>query len=219
MLFLTFILPINEINLYFWPMKLNIVLTFLTFISFNLCLFSQAGINVQYLNTSGEYSLNNKRSHGISLGIDYKSLIYKTSFTIEPGISYSRNFFPTEETYLDYLSLDFPIQLYPVNLTEDCKCPTFKKKTFDFFEHLFLEVTPSAYANVSPYQGYDAFAIKKLFLGFGIGLDIPLNNAYILTPVVRYQPLSWNWSDSSEADNKPLNERIFSLGLDFRYLW
>lgn len=196
----------------------TVLLSFIFLLALNTS-YSQAGLKLAYHNEQSDNPLFIDHPHLLSVGIDYRIRILNDYLTIQPAISYLSGLNKVKNHIPGNIGISAPINFYPFFISSDCDCPELKKKKENIFKNLYLSFVPTYYLNLSEYKGLEAFEIQKIFLGLGLGIDIPVARHILLSPGVTYQ--FWNYLSDLELELEGANEtsRIFNAEIRIGYYW
>lgn len=174
---------------------------------------------------------------GITAGIDYWFRLRNVRVEFKPGLAYTRlkaedqpTLFQSAET--EWWHLVISGRVYPLSFYDDCKCPTFSKRSGFFKDGFFLSVTPQLIRSESTTQlaqpefrqiDHSEFS---LLIDVGAGLDIGLSDQFTLTPEVRlrYSPntvIYSQWGGMNVTEDTPISGRVTGLfaSIGITYLW
>jgi hypothetical protein len=182
-------------------MRLNLV--------FALCLcslvcFAQVGIKAGYGQSNFDmwleaYSIAaNTKDKKIFNGSQFVALDYwfrlpKRRVEFLPQIGISR-YTSTPNSEFDFRGISFDaafnVNVYFLDLEEDCDCPTFSKQGGLVKKGLFLNVAPLMKS--FSFTGENVFTEAKINkvvpgLKFGLGLDIGVNDIITISPLIGYE--------------------------------
>lgn len=174
---------------------------------------------------------------GVTAGIDYWFRLRNVRVEFKPGLAYTRlkaedqpALFQSAEAEWWHLVLSG--RVYPLSFYDDCKCPTFSKRSGFFKDGFFLSVTPQLIRSETTTQlaqpEFHQIDHSELFLliDVGAGLDIGLSDRFTLTPEVRlrYAPNTAVYSQRGGMDiteHTPISGRVTGLfaSIGITYLW
>ncbi|MEO1514870.1 MAG: hypothetical protein AAFV95_07650 [Bacteroidota bacterium] len=177
--------------------------------------------------------------NGYKLGLDYWFKLKKKRIEFTPEITLASFSQSSSQGSIDrelqarFIGFHFNTSVYPMDLGNDCNCPTFKKDGSIIEKGFFIQVSPGLDVFRGRYtdsvQDADIDAEDTVFnLGLGVGLDIGLLPIVTLTPFASYRYyFETNWeglgSQLSTTDPSPNdiadnpNQFYIGLKLGFRF--
>jgi hypothetical protein len=144
------------------------------------------------------------------LGLDYWFRLPRRRIEFLPQIGYSRYTSPSSNLFnFKGSSIDaaFNVQIYFMDLAEDCDCPTFSKQGGLVKKGLFFTVAPLA--KFFTFQGSNETvnaSIKEFAPGLkiGMGLDIGITDMITITPMIAHERTTMVTWDNFSSIIKPI---------------
>jgi hypothetical protein len=191
---------------------LTIALCFL----FTSNLAGQFGLRTKYnvnnfgvLNEANLTSSDNILSSGFEIGIDYWFRLKDKRIEFYPEFSYNRatdQLTDSNSSPMKYDAFNFNLNtnIYFLDLSGDCDCPTFSKEgnTIDKGLHFILSPGLNYYEFIGGINTADtSFGWN---IGVGIGMDLGINDLLTVTPfsIFRYHP-GYQW-EATQSLNPPI---------------
>lgn len=192
---------------------------------------AQIGIRASYGSTdfpeweSFAFGGNNKSnesflSPGMSIGVDYWFRLKKKRIEFMPELGYTL-FSPSAVNNIDYnlssVNAFFNIHVYPLDLSEDCNCPTFSKQGNTIKKGFFIHAAPMIKYFIQEANGLSKVNSTAIVPGFraGAGLDIGINDWVTITPMISYEVTSLiKWMDLRYVTIDPLIDPVEILDID-----
>lgn len=175
-------------------MRLLILLIMFNF-SNNL-LNGQFGISAEYLS----FPLENFEKeigtdfydHAFGAQFNYWKRLKNYRVEFSPAIGYftaaKANLEPSGTISMSAYQAKIRTNIYPLDIKNDCDCPTFSKQSGWFQKSIFLQIAPGYSFHQS--KTVRTKTIKDQFhvlnLGLGFGFDIGLSDMITITPYVNY---------------------------------
>ena len=149
--------------------------------------------------------------NGYSVGVDYWFRLKKRRIEFMPEVGYAQ-FSPSSVDGVDYklasINAIFNVHIYPLDLAEDCNCPTFSKQGNTIKKGFFVHAAPVFRYYLQNAKGISEITSKSAAVGFraGLGIDIGLSNFLTLSPMVAYEyTSSANWKKLAAAKDTPID--------------
>lgn len=156
---------------------------------------------------------------GLNFGIDYWFRLKKRRIEFMPEVGYTQFTSSTVDGIkysLSGINTYFNIHVYPLDLAEDCDCPTFSKQGNTIKKGFFVHVAPLFRYYLQEAAGAKTLSGNTAGFGFraGAGIDIGISDFFTLTPMVAYESVaSAAWKDLGTFDVLPSsNPDISSSG-------
>lgn len=149
-----------------------------------------------------------------TVGVDYWFRWKKRRVEFMPELGFSSGSYTANglDHTLTGINARLNVHIYPMDLAEDCDCPTFSKDGGLIKKGFFFHVGPGvSYLTVSENDNTES-AITPM-ARIGAGLDIGLNEFVTITPLVGYNLL---WSSGLENDVISTPESFSKLQLGLR---
>ncbi|MBK8699142.1 MAG: hypothetical protein IPN29_06215 [Saprospiraceae bacterium] len=132
-------------------------------------------------------------NRNMHFGVDYWFRLKKRRIEFLPELSYTR-FSSSTVTDINYAlssaNFYFNVQVYLLDLQEDCDCPTFSKQGPTLNKGFFVHIAPSVRYFMQKAES-TALSLTGNTLGFGIrggiGLDIGLSDFITITPMLNVE--------------------------------
>lgn len=188
----------------------------------NGCLFAQIGIRGGYgtshFDTWQGYAysrIDSKNAsflqNGWNVGVDYWFRLKSRRIEFMPEIGFSQ-FAPSNVDGVDYtlssVNAIFNVHVYPLDLAEDCNCPTFSKQGNTIKKGFFIHVSPLLRYYLQNAKGIQEISSSTLVGGVraGLGIDVGLSDFLTLSPMVAYEyTASANWKNLVAAKEQPID--------------
>jgi hypothetical protein len=116
--------------------------------------------------------------------------------------SYGKTILSSNSYKANSLDAAFNVQVYLLDLAEDCDCPTFSKQGNTIKKGFFISVAPLVkYFDLKA----NNFANNSMAFGLkaGAGLDIGINEIITITPMLSYERTSMPSWDQMTKINEP----------------
>ena len=214
-------------------MRISYSIVFL-FISINA--FSQFGIRAKY-NSNNFTDLNRMVSplgnndlltSSLELGVDYWLRLKNKRIEFYPEVSYERKKDNTPLiglTQINYSAINFQLNtnLYLLDFTGDCDCPTFSKQSQFFSKGFHVIASPGV--KYYSFKGDDETSSDSGItwsIALGAGIDIGVNDLLTITPFIMYRiSPSLKWGVVSDLVTDPMAENFnldqFQVGIRFGF--
>ncbi len=158
--------------------------------NYNLNSFSKSSSDLKPF-----FKEDNLLKNGFEIGVDYWFRLKKRRIEFMPEIYFSQDHSGIDGDFITDISLtrfgfDFNTHIYPLDLEEDCDCPTFSKQGPSFIKGFFFHFAPGV--------SYDQMSMKStagdvnendginLKLGAGFGLDIGISDFFTISPMYTF---------------------------------
>lgn len=156
---------------------------------------------------------------GMNFGVDYWFRLKKRRIEFMPELGYTQ-FSTTTVDGIKYslssINTYFNVHIYPLDLAEDCDCPTFSKQGNTIKKGFFIHAAPLLRYQLQEAAGSKTLSGNAFAFGFraGAGIDIGLSDFLTLTPMVAYESTAQSkWKDLATFDiNPPSDPDISSSG-------
>ena len=141
-----------------------------------------------YYPVQNEVRLSPLNENGIKASANYWFRLKNIRLEFLPELAFT--YYPVKPVQRDInefsvtqLSLLFPINIYPLDLVSDCKCPTFSKQNTFVRKGFFIQIVPGYHRTSSQIQSSGKFFYS---LGAGLGIDLGLSDLVTLSPILSY---------------------------------
>lgn len=182
----------------------------LFFLLFTLTSFAQVGLNGRYVlndadtwfipNVDGQTQLDLLET-GYAVGIDYWFRLENVRVEFLPELNYAQFTNTLErqniDTEVNMYSLLFNTNIYFLDMSGDCTCPTFYQEGPTLQKGLHLQISPGLHYFDGSVTTPDNASSSNTFtysIGAGLGFDLGFSKYLTITPIagVRYFPgLRW----------------------------
>lgn len=146
-----------------------------------------------------------------NVGVDYWFRLKSRRIEFMPEIGFTQ-FAPSTVDGVDYnlssVNAIFNVHVYPLDLAEDCNCPTFSKQGNTIKKGFFIHVSPLLRYYLQNAKGIQDVSSSTLAGGVraGLGIDVGLSDFLTLSPMVAYEyTASSNWKNLVAAKEQPID--------------